>query len=59
MNVNAANSASRTPNARIMPMVLTSEKLHSISEPNPIITEIPDVMIDSPAQMMDSLRASR
>ena len=58
MNVSAAISASSIPRARIIPIVLTREKLQSMSEPNPIMTEIPDVMMDSPAQMMDSLRAS-
>ena len=39
--------------------VLTSEKLQSAREPNPMMTDIPDVTMDSPAHMIDSLRASR
>ena len=58
MNVSAASSASTIPSASTMPIVLTRLKLHSMREPNPMMTEMPDVMIDSPAHLMDSLRAS-
>ena len=57
ISVRAASMATRMLRARHIPMVETRLIEHIDITPNPIITDAPEVAMDSPAHLMDSWRA--
>ena len=58
MNVRAANSATTIPSARQIPMVEIMLNEQIDMAPNPMMTDAPEMVMDSPAHLMALCRAS-
>ena len=58
MKVRAASSATTMPMARQMPMTEIMLKEQIDMAPNPMMTEAPEMVMDSPAHLMALCRAS-
>ncbi len=59
MSVSAARRATMMPSARHMPMVDTMLNEQMDMAPNPMMTDAPDTVMDSPAHLTASCRAAR